>query len=246
MTDKYNIVIEVAKTKEQFTIELPQDETILREQLRTIGIDEQTRVSVSYDKNEEETLFESGLWMLADEQFAGVEKLNTVVKMADELKNENVRSYIWENRSYLNSPEDVLNVYLQKDAISYHGYTKDAEAGITDRMYQDEKFARSYLYNNHKEMLQEMNAISCGTGSMVNYIDFASIGRGIAAANKIVIFETGYLESQKIDLKKYSMDEINEHLMNRDAKVEQKRPVPPAQMEKAHRPRKPEHKGPKF
>ena len=84
MTDKYNIVIEVAKTKEQFAIELPQDENILREQLRTIGIDEQTRVSVSYDKNAEETLFESGLWMLADKQFAGVEKLNTVVKMADE------------------------------------------------------------------------------------------------------------------------------------------------------------------
>ena len=38
MADKYNVVIEVVDTKEYISIELPQDEDSLQEQLKEYGI----------------------------------------------------------------------------------------------------------------------------------------------------------------------------------------------------------------
>lgn len=109
MTDKYNVVIEVVDTKEYISIELPQDEDSLQEQLKEYGINENTKVRLPFlngkIENDEDMLIETDLWYVTDKTFSGMEGLNVLLSKSDELKNERVGSYAMEHRDDINSRE---------------------------------------------------------------------------------------------------------------------------------------------
>lgn len=104
MTDKYNVVIEVVDTKEYISIELPQDEDSLQEQLKEYGINENTKVRLPFlngkIENDEDMLIETDLWYVTDKTFSGMEGLNVLLSKSEELKNERVESYAMEHRSH--------------------------------------------------------------------------------------------------------------------------------------------------
>ena len=156
MTDKYNVVIEVVDTKEYISIELPQDEDSLQEQLKEYGINENTKVRLPFlngkIENDEDMLIETDLWYVTDKTFSGMEGLNVLLSKSEELKNERVESYAMEHRDEINSPENLLNLLVQKEDIPYHEYTSDPDAGITRGTSANGKFGRTYLYENYKEM----------------------------------------------------------------------------------------------
>lgn len=109
LTDKYNVVIEVVDTKEYISIELPQDEDSLQEQLKEYGINENTKVRLPFlngkIENDEDMLIETDLWYVTDKTFSGMEGLNVLLSKSEELKNERVESYAMEHRDDINSPE---------------------------------------------------------------------------------------------------------------------------------------------
>lgn len=118
LTDKYNVVIEVVDTKEYISIELPQDEDSLQEQLKEYGINENTKVRLPFlngkIENDEDMLIETDLWYVTDKTFSGMEGLNVLLSKSEELKNERVESYAMEHRDDINSPENLLNLLVQK------------------------------------------------------------------------------------------------------------------------------------
>lgn len=170
MTDKYNVVIEVVDTKEYISIELPQDENSLQEQLKEYGINENTKVRLPFlngkIENDEDMLIETDLWYVTDKTFSGMEGLNVLLSKSEELKNERVESYAMEHRDDINSPENLLNLLVQKEDIPYHEYTSDPDAGITRGTSANGKFGRTYLYENYKEMWRDINTIPCRTEMM--------------------------------------------------------------------------------
>lgn len=173
MTDKYNVVIEVVDTKEYISIELPQDEDSLQEQLKEYGINENTKVRLPFlngkIENDEDMLIETDLWYVTDKTFSGMEGLNVLLSKSEELKNERVESYAMEHRDDINSPENLLNLLVQKEDIPYHEYTSDPDAGITRGTSANGKFGRTYLYENYKEMWRDINTILCRTEKMIDY-----------------------------------------------------------------------------
>ena len=229
MADKYNVVIEVVDTKEYISIELPQDEDSLQEQLKEYGINENTKVRLPFlngkIENDEDMLIETDLWYVTDKIFSGMEGLNVLLSKSEELKNERVESYAMEHRDDINSPENLLNLLVQKEDIPYHEYTSDPDAGITRGTSVNGKFGRTYLYENYKEMWRDINTIPCRTEKMIDYMSLETIGGAIAAAKGITVCENGYLEAEKLNLQKYSLTEIKEQFMERENKIEPKRPV---------------------
>lgn len=130
-----------------------------------------------------------------------------------------------EHMDDINSPENLLNLLVQKEDIPYHEYTSDPDAGITRGTSANGKFGRTYLYENYKEMWRDINTIPCRTEKMIDYMSLETIGGAIAAAKGITVCENGYLEAEKIDLQKYSLTEIKEQFMERENKIDPKRPV---------------------
>lgn len=136
-------------------------------------------------------------------QWASLESVNRLALFyseLDEFQKEAVEVYVEEN--CITGIDEIINVCLQADEISYHGYSFEGAEHLT-WVTNEKKIAYKLLEGRGiKEKLEEMG--------MIDYIDVEKYGR--ENSFDYTLHDNGYLDCQSdsIDLKLYSRQEIRE------------------------------------
>lgn len=151
-----------------------------------------------------------------------VTELNTIARLIGNEEHRKVEAYL-EDTSELSLLE-VANLFMQEDEISFYPYEFEGSDNLTvmDTLSDEEKMGYTILESD-MELKNQLESMQIAGVSVLNYLNVEAIGRDYSF-NNATLYEDGYYNKSenKLDLKLYTMKEIEEEIAEREQSVVKK------------------------
>lgn len=199
-------------------IPLPQKEEVLDEAIAKISRDGKDEIMIMDYSIESNCRFMRNYIKEWDD----VTELNTIARLIGNEEHRKVEAYL-EDTSELSLLE-VANLFMQEDEISFYPYEFEGSDNLTvmDTLSDEEKMGYTILESD-MELKNQLESMQIAGVSVLNYLNVEAIGRDYSF-NNATLYEDGYYNKSenKLDLKLYTMKEIEEEIAEREQSVVKK------------------------
>lgn len=156
-------------------------------------------------------------------EWDNVKELNTIARLIGDEAHRKVEAYL-ENDSGLSLLE-IANLFMQEDEISFYPYEFEGSDNmeVMDILSNEEKMGYTILESN-MELKNQLESMQIDGASVLGYLDVGAIGRDYSF-NNATLYEDGYynMSENRLDLKLYTMKEIEEEIAEREQSAEEKK-----------------------
>ena len=200
-------------------IPLPQKEERLDEAIAKISRDGKDEIMIMDYSIESNCRFMRNYIKEWDD----VKELNTIARLIGDEEHRKVEAYL-ENDSGLSLLE-VANLFMQEDEISFYPYEFEGSdnLAVMDTLSDEEKMGYTILESN-MELKKQLESMQIDGVSVLDYINVEAIDRDYSF-NNATLYEDGYynMSENGLDLKLYTMKEIEEEIAEREQSAEEKK-----------------------
>lgn len=152
-----------------------------------------------------------------------VKELNTIARLIGDEEHRKVEAYL-ESDSGLSLLE-IANLFMQEDEIPFYPYEFEGSDNLKV-MYtlSNEKKMGYTILESDMELKNQLESMQIDGVSVLSYLDVEAIGRDYSY-NNATLYEDGYynMSENRLDLKLYTMKEIEEEIAEREQSAEEKK-----------------------